>query len=67
MERLIIQLDLDRFFVSMERLHSRELIRNPVLVGGFSYRGVLVICSYEAWKFGVYSAIPMRLTRQLCP
>lgn len=67
MERQIVHLDLDTFFVSVERLLNKELIGKPVLVGGFSDRAVVASCSYEARKFGVHSAMPMRLARQLCP
>lgn len=67
MERHIVHLDLDTFFVSVERLHNRELIGKPVLIGGYSDRAVVASCSYEARKFGVHSAMPMRLARQLCP
>lgn len=65
--RHIVHLDLDTFFVSVERLINRDLIGKPVLVGGFSDRAVVASCSYEARKFGVHSAMPMRLARQLCP
>lgn len=67
MERHIVHLDLDTFFVSVERLHNHELVGKPVLIGGFSDRAVVASCSYEARKFGVHSAMPMRLARQLCP
>ncbi|WP_260256263.1 DNA polymerase IV [Elizabethkingia meningoseptica] len=59
--------DLDTFFVSVERLINSDLIGKPVLIGGSSDRGVVASCSYEARKFGVHSAMPMRLARQLCP
>ena len=67
MERHIVHLDLDTFFVSVERLQNRDLIGKPVLIGGFSDRAVVASCSYEARRFGVHSAMPMRLARQLCP
>jgi len=67
MNRQIVHLDLDTFFVSVERLLNKDLIGKPVLVGGFSDRAVVASCSYEARKFGVHSAMPMRLARQLCP
>ncbi|UAY55421.1 DNA polymerase IV [Arachidicoccus terrestris] len=67
MERQIVHCDLDTFFVSVERLLNSELIGKPVLVGGFSDRAVVASCSYEARRFGVHSAMPMRLARQLCP
>lgn len=67
MERTIVHCDLDTFFVSVERLLNSDLVGKPVLIGGGSDRGVVASCSYEARKFGVHSAMPMRLARQLCP
>jgi DNA polymerase-4 len=60
-------MDLDTFFVSCERLLDSRLIGKPVLIGGTSDRGVVASCSYEARKFGVHSAMPMRMAKQLCP
>ncbi|WP_257668984.1 DNA polymerase IV [Parapedobacter tibetensis] len=67
MERHIVHCDLDSFFVSVERLLNSDLMGKPVLIGGSSDRGVVASCSYEARKFGIHSAMPMRLARQLCP
>lgn len=67
MERQIVHLDLDTFFVSVERLINSKLIGKPVLIGGTSDRAVVASCSYEARQYGVHSAMPMRLARQLCP
>lgn len=67
MERHIVHCDLDTFFVSVERLQNSALLGKPVLIGGSSDRGVVASCSYEARKYGVHSAMPMRLARQLCP
>ena len=67
MERTVLHLDLDTFFVSVERLINPALERRPVIVGGMGERGVVSTCSYEARRFGVHSAQPMRLARQLCP
>lgn len=67
MERSIVHCDLDTFFVSVERLQNSKLVDKPVLIGGNSDRGVVASCSYEARKFGVHSAMPMRLALRLCP
>ena len=64
--RTIVHLDLDTFFVSVERLVNSLLIGKPVIIGGMSDRGVVAGCSYEARQFGVHSAMPMRMARQLC-
>ena len=66
-DRAIAHIDLDTFFVSCERLLDNRLIGRPVLIGGTSDRGVVAACSYEARAFGVHSAMPMKLARQLCP
>ncbi|HEY8970879.1 MAG TPA: DNA polymerase IV [Puia sp.] len=67
MERQVIHCDLDTFFVSVERLLNSDLVGKPVLIGGSSDRGVVASCSYEARSYGIHSAMPMRLARQLCP
>ena len=65
--RAIVHMDLDTFFVSCERLLDSRLIGKPVLIGGTSDRGVVASCSYEARQFGIHSAMPMRMAKQLCP
>ena len=64
--RTIVHLDLDTFFVSVERLMNSKLIGKPVLIGGTSDRGVVASCSYEARQYGVSSAMPMRMALRLC-
>ena len=66
-ERNIVHMDLDTFFVSCERLIDSRLNGKPVLIGGTSDRGVVASCSYEARRFGIHSAMPMRMAKQLCP
>jgi len=66
-ERAILHLDLDAFFVSVECLRNSALRGKPLIIGGTSNRGVVSTCSYEARKFGVQSAMPMRLAKRLCP
>ena len=64
---IISHFDLDTFFVSVERLLDSRLNGRPILIGGVTDRGVVASCSYEARTFGVHSAMPMRLARELCP
>ena len=66
-ERAIMHMDLDTFFVSVERLIDSRLKGLPILIGGTSDRGVVASCSYEARKYGVHSAMPMKMARELCP
>jgi DNA polymerase IV len=63
----VLHMDLDSFFVSVERHMDRRLLGVPVLVGGLSDRGVVAACSYEARSTGVRSGMPMRMARELCP
>ena len=67
MERNIVHCDLDTFFVSVERLQNSKLLKQPVLIGGTGDRGVVASCSYEARKYGVHSAMPMKLALRMCP
>ncbi|WP_343606231.1 DNA polymerase IV [Fluviicola sp.] len=66
MGRAVAHLDLDTFFVSCERLNNSKFNNLPLIVGGGN-RGVVASCSYEARKFGVRSAMPMKMALRLCP
>lgn len=66
MERSVVHMDLDTFFVSVERLQNSKLHGKPVIIGGASDRGVVSSCSYEARRYGVHSAMPMKMARVLC-
>lgn len=66
MNRAIVHMDLDTFFVSCERLKNSQLEKLPVIIGGGD-RGVVASCSYEARYFGVRSAMPIKMALRLCP
>lgn len=66
-QRYIAHFDLDSFFVSVEMINNPSLLGKAVIVGGTKDRGVVTTCSYEARKFGVRSAMPMKQAMQLCP
>lgn len=66
MERAIVHMDLDTFFVSCVRLQNTSLEGIPLIVGGGD-RGVVASCSYEARRFGVHAAMPIKMALRLCP
>ena len=64
---IIAHFDLDSFFVSVEYIRDPSLKGKAVIVGGQNERGIVTTCSYEARKFGVHSAMPMKTAMRLCP
>ncbi len=66
-DRAILHLDLDAFFASVEVLQNAALRGKPVLIGGSSARGVVASCSYEARRYGIHAAMPMRQALRRCP
>lgn len=67
LKHALVHIDLDTFFISVERLKDSRLLNKPVLVGGNGDRGVVASCSYEARTYGIHSAMPMRTAKMLCP
>jgi len=65
--RNIVHMDLDTFFVSCERLLDSRLEGKPILIGGTSDSGVVASCSYEARRYGIHSAMPMKMAKERCP
>lgn len=57
---------MDNFFVSIEQLRNSKLEGKPVLIGGSNDRGIVAACSDEAKKFGIHTAMPMRVAQRLC-
>lgn len=62
-QRVVLHVDIDAFFASVEQLQDPRLLGRPVIVGN----GVIASCSYEARKFGCYAGQPLSEARRVCP
>ncbi len=67
MEYSVCHLDLDAFFASVEEADNPKLRGKPLVVGGRSKRGIITTANYEARKYGIHSAMPLFMARELCP
>jgi DNA polymerase-4 len=65
-DRHIAHLDMDQFFISVERLRNSKLAGKPLLIGGSNDRGIVAACSDEARQFGIHVSMPMRIALRLC-
>ena len=68
MNRQILHIDLDAFFISVEKVLNQELKGKPAVVGGhIESRGVVSCASYEARKYGLHAGMPIATAKRLCP
>src|SRR4030043_1465477 len=70
MKRRILHIDMDAFFAAVEQKRRPELEGKPVVIGGIgtpSKRGLVSTANYEARKYGVHSAMPMKTAYKMCP
>jgi DNA polymerase-4 len=66
-QRNITHFDLDSFYIAVECLKNPAFKNKPLVIGGSGDRSIVAACSYEAKKYGIYTAMPMKMARKLCP
>ena len=65
--KYILHIDCDAFYASCEELRNKELKKRPMAVGGLTNKSIITTANYEARKFGIHSAMPVFMAKDLCP
>lgn len=63
----ILHIDCDAFYASCEELRNPKLKNHPMAVGGLSNKSIITTANYKAREYGIHSAMPVFIARQLCP
>ena len=63
----ILHIDCDAFYASCEELRDKNLKNHPMAVGGLSNKSIITTANYKAREYGIHSAMPVFIAKQLCP